>query len=176
MVIEEEFSVNVPVNKAWDFLIDGISVAGCLPGCTQVEAPAENYYRAHMQLKLGPIKVRFKMQIDITELHPPTSVKTFFQGEDSGMASKVRAHNVVGFTEQEPGKTTVHYRSEVTIVGRLAKFGEGVVRRKAKELGEEFARAVKLKLEQGIEPVGLQAEEAQLHSEDQDHEVSNEQL
>ena len=37
--------------------------------------------------------------------------------------------------------TEVHYVSEVSLVGRLGKFGLGIMKKKAKSLGGEFAAA-----------------------------------
>ena len=41
----------------------------------------------------------------------------------------------------------MHYASEVSIVGRLATYGLGLMKKKAKILGEEFARNVRAALE-----------------------------
>lgn len=154
MIIEDQFDIGVSVETAWDRMLDAEFLGGCVPGCSHVEALGENCYRAHMEAKLGPIKTRFKLLIDITELDPPFSLKTIFQGEDSRMASKVRATNTVEFTQTETGTTMIRYYSDVTVVGRLAKFGEGIMRRKAREMGDQFAQTVKLKMEQGRDSTG----------------------
>jgi carbon monoxide dehydrogenase subunit G len=41
----------------------------------------------------------------------------------------------------EDGGTEIRYASEVTIAGRLGKFGFGIMQKKAKALGEDFAKA-----------------------------------
>lgn len=46
-----------------------------------------------------------------------------------------------------PDTTELHYSSEVTVVGRLGKFGLGVMRKKAESLGRDFAVAFKQKIE-----------------------------
>ena len=43
--------------------------------------------------------------------------------------------------------TEIAYSSEVSLVGRLGKFGLGIMKKKAKETGEAFARAFRARLE-----------------------------
>ena len=147
MIIEERFVVNAPAERVWGFLLDAPSLASCVPGCQQVESAGENAYRAYMKAKIGPISANFKIRIDITEMNPPTLLKSSMRGEDSKMASHLNASNVIELKALEPEKTEIYYRSEVNVLGRLGKFGEGIMRRKAKEVGEQFARSVKERLE-----------------------------
>jgi uncharacterized protein len=42
----------------------------------------------------------------------------------------------------------VFYASEAAVVGRLGKFGLGVMKKKAESLGRDFAQAFKQKVEQ----------------------------
>jgi carbon monoxide dehydrogenase subunit G len=147
MVIEERFIVNVPVYRLWDFLLDARSLASCVPGCEHVEPAGDNAYTARMKAKIGPISANFKIRIDISETSPPVCLKSTVRGEDSMMASNLNATSVIELKSVEPQKTEMCYRSEVTVLGRLGRFGEGIMRRKAKEVGEQFARAVKERLE-----------------------------
>jgi len=45
-------------------------------------------------------------------------------------------------------ETEVFYVSEAAVVGRLGKFGLGVMKKKAEGLGREFAAAFRQRLEQ----------------------------
>ena len=150
MVIEEKFVVNAPVDRVWEFLLDAQSLAACVPGCEHVEQAGENAYRAHMKAKIGPISAHFKIRIDITEMNPPALLKSSMRGEDSKMASNLNASNVIELRPLESDKTEVHYRSEANVLGRLGKFGEGIMKRKAREVGEQFARSVKERIETSL--------------------------
>lgn len=147
MIIEEKFTVNVSVDRVWNFLLDAQSLASCVPGCEYVEPAGNNAYIARMKAKVGPISANFKIRIDISETNPPLYLKSTMRGEDSMMASNLNASNVIELKSVEPEKTEVSYRSEVTVLGRLGKFGEGIMKRKAKDVGEAFVRAVKERLE-----------------------------
>ncbi len=147
MVIEEKFSIKAPIKKVWDFLLDPPKVASCVPGCEGVEALDENNYKTSIKAKVGPISARFKVRLTITEKEPPYRLLTAGKGEDSGMASSLTSKNEIRLSSISDMETEVNYRSEVSVLGALGKFGEGIFRKKAKEVGEQFAQALKSKIE-----------------------------
>ena len=58
------------------------------------------------------------------------------------------ADNTLRLTALSDNETEVFYASEAAVVGRLGKFGLGVMKKKAESLGREFAQAFKNKVEQ----------------------------
>ncbi|MBA7682824.1 hypothetical protein ES703_91179 [subsurface metagenome] len=53
---------------------------------------------------------------------------------------------VVDLKETSPGEVEVAYKSNVMIVGRLATFGERIMRAKAKKVGEELIQNLENRL------------------------------
>ncbi len=140
MKIEDEFTVAAPVERTWAALKDPQVVGPCLPGCEEIEELSPTTYKARVGLKVGPISARFNVEVEVTEEEPPTRIVSVTRGEEGGKASNVRAENVVTLSPADDGTTTVRYESEVTVTGRLAKFGFGVMKKKAQSLGAEFAK------------------------------------
>jgi hypothetical protein len=63
--------------------------------------------------------------------------------------------------------TEVSYRSEVSVVGRLATFGDRVLRHKANELGKEFADNINRKIsvqDKDVPPPGAETRQLSLIS------------
>lgn len=149
MQIEERFVVSAPVDRVWAFLLDTQSVAACVPGCEAVECTGDNSYTARMKVKVGPISANFDVQIDVTEMTPPTNLKSVIKGKDSKVASSLNASTVLNLSDLGASGTEFHYRTDVSVFGRLGKFGEGVMKEKAKEYGEKFASSIKERLEAG---------------------------
>ena len=139
MQVEERFVVDAPVERVWSFLLDTQAVAACIPGCESVQQSGENSYEATMKVKVGPIAANFQLQIDVTEMSPPTKLKSVIKGKDSKVASSLNAANTLELLDLGSEKTELSYRTDVSVFGRLGKFGEGIMREKAKEYGERFA-------------------------------------
>ena len=149
MLIEERFSVKAPIGKVWDFLLDPHKLAACVPGCEGVEVLDENTYLTSVKAKVGPISARFKIRLTINEKDPPYRLVTTGKGEDSGMASSLLSKNEIRLQSLSEGETEIHYRSDISVLGTLGRFGEGIMRKKAKEVGEQFAQTLKSKIETG---------------------------
>ncbi len=147
MKIEETFSVNAPIDRAWRFIMNPDQVAPCIPGCGDVEILGKNKYRANVKLAVGPIKTNFNMTVEITEQQAPNFAATLTRGEEGGKASMVTANSELRLKPVNGEQTEVNYKSEVSIVGRLGKFGLGIMKKKAKAIGEEFAENFRARLE-----------------------------
>jgi carbon monoxide dehydrogenase subunit G len=52
----------------------------------------------------------------------------------------------VKLNETSPNNVDVSYTANISLVGRLATFGERVMRAKAKEVGDEFTKNLQEKL------------------------------
>jgi len=147
MKIEETFSVKAPVERVWDFMMAPERMAPCVPGCGEVEILGENHYRANVKVAVGPIKTSFNVSVEFTEQDAPLYAATITRGEEGGKASMLTATSELRLTPVNSEETTVYYNSEVSLVGRLGKFGLGIMKKKAKTIGEEFANRFRSQVE-----------------------------
>lgn len=147
MLIEESFRVAAPIERVWQFIRDPETVGPCVPGCEGIEVTGPNSYKSSIRVGLGPIKARFVVDVELVEETPPTYARSKTRGEEGGRASSVSADSELRLADLGDGATEVSYRSDVNVVGRLAKFGFGIMRKKAQKLGEEFAQSLKQNLE-----------------------------
>jgi carbon monoxide dehydrogenase subunit G len=147
MLIEEKFTVNAPREKVWAFLMDPKSLAPCVPGCEKVKAVDDRTFLATVKVKIAFVSLAFNMKVQITEMSPPAHLETSAAGEESSMTSNIKARSVLDLTSLPDGGTEVSYRSEVSLFGKLGTMGQSVVKGKAKQVGKEFAEAVKKRLE-----------------------------
>ena len=158
MVIEDRFLIKAPIQKVWDFLMVLEGVGACIPGCEEVKAIDEKTFQGVVKVKVGPISARFKINVTIIEIAPPTHLTSIIKGEDKGKASFFKSENVLDLKGLSLNETEVSYKSEVSTVGRLATFGDRIIRVKAKQLEENFVNSLKGKLEVGF-PCNIEGEE-----------------
>jgi carbon monoxide dehydrogenase subunit G len=147
MLIEEKFTVKAPREKAWAFLMNPDASGPCVPGCEKVEVIDDKTYRVTVKVKIAFISVTFNMDVQITEMNPPSHLETLATGQEKSMTSNIKAKNVLDLTSLSESETEVSYRSEFSLFGKLGTMGQSVVKGKAKQLGKEFAEAVKSRLE-----------------------------
>lgn len=147
MKIEETFQVDAPVERVWQFITDPNEVGPCVPGCQGIEITSPNTYKTKIKISVGPISASFSLDVEKTEEQPPHFAASISRGEEGGRASTVTAHSILRLSANDAGGTDVYYASEFSVVGRLGKFGMGIMAKKAKSLGMEFAQAFRQRVE-----------------------------
>jgi uncharacterized protein len=148
MRIEERFVVAAPRERVWVAIKDPAVVAPCIPGCQGVEVISPTLYKAKIRVQVGPIKADFNVDVEIVSETAPEEVRSRTRGEEGSRASSLSAENTLRLTRLSDNETEVFYASEAAVVGRLGKFGLGVMKKKAESLGRDFAQAFKKKVEQ----------------------------
>jgi uncharacterized protein len=148
MLIQEKFTVKAPIQKVWQFIIDPDRIGSCVPGCETIEAIDARTYVATVKAGVGPIKVRFKITTSLTQIDEPKHIRMEAKGADLGMAGSFSQSSDVYLRELSESETEVAYSSNVTVVGRIALFGDRIMRAQAKKLGEEFMQALKANIEE----------------------------
>lgn len=147
MKIEGSFPVDAPRGLVWEKIRDPAVMGSCIPGCEAIEKIDDMSYRAVVGVKVGPIKARFNLVVEVTREDEPERVFSRSRGEEGTRASVVSSENVLTLTEVDAGHTDVHYTSDVSMTGRLGKYGLGIMQKKADALGAEFAQAFRARVE-----------------------------
>lgn len=147
MKIEKTFTINAPQEQVWAFITDPQKVAQCIPGCEGAEEKAPGKYTAAINVKVGPIRVTFNIDIEQTEARPPEFASYSSKGDEGSRASRVSATSTLALQSLSAGETEVTYGSDIAITGRLGKFGSGMMQKIADNLGEEFVSNLKGQLE-----------------------------
>ena len=149
MKLEGSFIVNASRDHVWAAITDPARIAPCIPGCESIEIAGRGRYRARVGIAVGPIKAAFNLEVEVTEETPPSFAASTTRGEEGTRASVLTAHNERHLTALEDGATEVRYVSDISIVGRLGRFGLGVMKKKAAALGDTFAEAFVAHIERG---------------------------
>jgi carbon monoxide dehydrogenase subunit G len=158
MLIEGLFPIEAPPETLLVHLFDAGLMASCLPGCEKLEAVNADRYRAVVVISMAGIKARFDLQVEITK-RDDHNVWAVTRGDEGGHASSLQADSQVSL-QPIPGGTQVHYRSEVSVTGRLGRFALGMMRKKAQSMGDDFAANLQRKLEELGAAATLAAPEA----------------
>ncbi len=147
MRIEKSFQVASPQQQVWEFITDPEKVAPCVPGCEGAEQIDDNRYRAVIKTKIGPVRTTFNVQIEAIEERAPEFASYVTKGEEGSKASRIKATSSLSLKRIEDNLTEVTYASDVTIMGRLGKFGSGMMKKVADGIGESFVTALREELE-----------------------------
>jgi carbon monoxide dehydrogenase subunit G len=99
-----------------------------------------------VRIAVGPIGTSFNVIVTVTETVEHERVVSVTRGEEGGRASILSANNLLTLTTLDDGSTELAYASYVSISGRLGKFGLGLMKKKAADLADVFARNLAARL------------------------------
>jgi carbon monoxide dehydrogenase subunit G len=140
MILDGKIDLEVPVQKAWDFLIDINKFSTCLPGIDEVKQVDDKTFDGIISAAVGPISGKFNFRSTILESRPPEQMVVRTEGSDSVTKSTVKADMTVDLRPVSDFKSQMDYRADVKINGRLAILGDMVLRATATLILQEFTR------------------------------------
>ncbi len=153
--IEEDFVVQAPVERVWEFLIAPARVVICIPGAELLESQDERTFVGAVKMKVGPISASFKGTIKFTEVDESNHQVTMVgEGREAGGAGSAKISMRSQITPLSSGSSQVVVRADVDVVGKIVQFGRGMIEEVSRQLFQQFSACLKQQLE-----VPLQVEE-----------------
>jgi len=141
MEMTHEFSVGVPVERAWAVLTDLERIAPCMPGAELREVDGDDY-RGVVKVKVGPMTAKYK------------GVATFVERDEAARRAVVRAEGrdtrgqgnasatITAALAPEGDGTHVSLLTDLRITGKVAQFGRGVLAEVSGKLLDQFVTAL----------------------------------
>jgi carbon monoxide dehydrogenase subunit G len=139
MKFENEFTVHAPIGDVWATLMDVERVAPCMPGAEVLERLGDDSYKVGIKVKLGPISMLYRGQVDIVERDEAehTAIMRAKAREARGQGT-ADAQVHMSLHEEAVG-TRARMETEMQMSGKAAAMGRGVVADVSARLVDEFA-------------------------------------
>jgi carbon monoxide dehydrogenase subunit G len=126
MKIEDQFRVPVPVDEAWNVLLDVERIAPCMPGAQLQEVEGDEY-RGIVKVKVGPITAQYKGAARIVEADEATRrIVIKAEGRDTRGQGNASATVTASLAADGDG-TQVSIDTDLNVTGKVAQFGRGVM-------------------------------------------------
>jgi len=151
MELTNEFTVPVPVERAWEVLTDVELIAPCLPGAQLQEIEGDEY-RGVVKVKVGPITAQYKGAATFQE-QDEAARRMVLKAEGRDTRGQGSASALITVTmSEESGRTHVTVDTDLTIKGKVAQFGRGMIADVSGKLMTEFVDCLEGKLDAPTEP------------------------
>ncbi|MDA3648298.1 SRPBCC family protein [Saccharopolyspora indica] len=138
MQMQHQFSVPVPVEVAWQALLDPERVAPCMPGATLTKAEG-NEFSGSVKVKLGPVTLLYKGTGTFKEIDEDARrVVIDASGKDS-RGSGTAAATVAAVLTAEGDTTAVTVDTDLKVTGKPAQLGRGLISEVGGKILNQFA-------------------------------------
>jgi len=151
MKLKNEVIVPAPLEQTWPLLLDVPRMVRALPGATVEPDGAEGVYRGALKVRLGPVAMEYEGVARLEDVDEDEHVATFrIEGRERrghGGATATITNRLL----PAEGGTRLIVETDLSVTGRAAQFGRGLMEDVAGHLLQRFAR--------GLEAAVLGAEE-----------------
>lgn len=156
MELSNEFTVDAPIDQAWAVLTDLERIAPCMPGAQLTEVEGDEY-RGLIKIKVGPISAQYK------------GAATFVSRDDAAHTAVLRAEGrdtrgqgnasatITATLVPAGASTKVTVDTDMTITGKVAQMGRGVLADVSAKLLGEFVVALERDVLSGNTPAATPA-------------------
>ena len=150
MKINNEFTVSVPIQEAWDVMLDLKKIAPCLPGAGLQDEKGDGEYDGTMKVKIGPITANYKGTVKIEEADEENH-RAVLQATGRDARGQGTASATIVSTLQEEGSdsTKVSVETDMKLTGRAAQFGRGIAQDVATKMLNQFAECLEREISGG---------------------------
>lgn len=139
MDLNNSFVVPADIDTAWKTLLDVEAIAPCMPGATLETVDGDNF-TGSVKVKLGPVNMTYGGKARFLEKneadHKAVIEGTGKETRGSGTASALVTCQLVS---EGPSQTRVDVVTDLTVTGKPAQFGRGVMQDVAGRIIEQFS-------------------------------------
>jgi 2-furoyl-CoA dehydrogenase large subunit len=114
------FDLNVSPEQIFAILNDPTKIAQVIPGCENFATVGENHYRADVAISIGIVRVRYQVEVKLSELNPPRSFVLSGKGISGMGVSEGSAR--IRLAPREGG-STLNYEYGANVSGKVAAIG-----------------------------------------------------
>jgi len=151
MDLTNEFRVPLAIDEAWEVLTDLERIAPCMPGAT-LEGVEGDEYKGAVKVKVGPMTAQYRGTVRFVE-RDDAGHKAVLRAEGRETKGQGSAAATITATVTPDGDgSAVSVATDLTISGKVAQFGRGVLGDVSSRLMGQFAAALEKDLAASLEP------------------------
>jgi carbon monoxide dehydrogenase subunit G len=126
MELEHSFTVPVPMDRAWDVLLDVEKVASCMPGATLDSVDGDEIH-GKMKVKVGPISMTYAGTARFVEKDRDAGVVILQASGKETKGAGTASASIRSMLQDKGDETDVKVVTTLNITGKPAQFGRGVM-------------------------------------------------
>ncbi len=139
MELSDEIRISAPKDVVYAALNNPDILQKCIPGCEELIKHSDTELEAKVVLKVGPVKARFKGDVQLDTAGAPDQFSLTGQG-NGGAAGHAKGGADVTLTA-DGDETILRYEAKAQIGGKLAQLGSRLVQSTTKKLAAKFFKS-----------------------------------
>jgi uncharacterized protein len=138
-------TIDAPIEKVWDYLLDVNKVAACAPGFQSLEDVGEEHWKAVVAVGAGAVKAKFTLGVTRPEMKKLEQMIVKAHGKAQGSA--VDMIGEMQLTTLDDSQTQMDWKATVNVSGTIASVGARLLSGVAQKLTGQFFDCLKTNLQ-----------------------------
>ena len=153
MDFEHRCTISASRVTLWQFLLDIPQMATCIPGVEHITSSGEDTYGGRMRVKLGPILLTLQGTMTIESRDQQQwRVEARSEATDRRVGGGVHVNTYLLLLKSSPEVTELVIQTQARLFGKLAEFGQAMIRKQAETILAEFARNLAARVPKTVDP------------------------
>ena len=127
------------IDTVWAGLNDPEILKACIAGCESLERTGDDAFQALVAVRVGPVSAKFKGNLKLLDVKPPTSYTIQFDGQ-GGVAGFGKGSADVTLAAEGSG-TKLSSLARAQVGGKMAQVGSRLIDAAAAKIAEDFFTA-----------------------------------
>jgi len=156
MKISGTSTLESPVDKVWEAILDPAVLARCIPGCESLRTVGEDRYAMSVTAGVAAIKGTYAGEVSLADKVAPSSLTMKASG--AGAPGTIDADVTVRLSPSAGGGTDVSYDADASVGGAIGGVGQRMLAGVTKKMAGQFFTALDRDIA-GLPPIGAPAAE-----------------
>ena len=136
MKLTGDATLNAPVDRVWEALLDPAVLVRTIPGCERLETTGENAYAMTVTAGVAAIRGTYNGSCQLSDLQPHSSLVMRLQG--AGAPGTIGADVSVAFRDGGDGTTAITYDADAVVGGMVGGVGQRMLTSVSRRMAGEF--------------------------------------
>src|SRR5262249_14984305 len=151
MDLEHSFTIPVPPEQAWQVLLDVERIAPCMPRAP-VDSLDGDVVKGRVKVQVGPVTMTYAGTARFVERDEQAHAVTLEASGKETRGAGTASATIRSTLQDEGGQTKVGVHTTMSVTGRPAQFGRGVMAEVGSRIIEKFAANLAALLAGGSPP------------------------
>ena len=140
MKISGTSTLEAPVDKVWEAILDPAVLARCIPGCEELSTLGEDRYAMSVTAGVAAIKGTYAGEVSLADKVAPHSLTMKASG--AGAPGTIDADVKVRLSPSEAGGTELSYDADASVGGAIGGVGQRMLAGVTKKMAGQFFLAL----------------------------------
>ena len=136
MKVSGTATLQAPVERVWEGILDPQVLVRTIPGCEQLSETGENQYAMVITAGVASIKGTYQGKVQLSDLQQHESL--LMHAEGASAAGTISVDVRVRFTDNGDGTTQIDYDADAIVGGMIGGVGQRMLTSVSKRMAAEF--------------------------------------